>query len=91
VARKRASQPETVNASPRVAPNDSTVVPASSATARRWTAGSARKTYVPAGAGTSSPSSVNVADPRATKYISSWPLASSVCGSTTSSPAACAT
>ena len=67
MARKRASQPETVNASPRGAPNDITVVPASSATACRRTSGSGRKTYVPAGAWTSSPSSVNVAEPRATK------------------------
>src|SRR6476646_5481393 len=45
-------------------------------------------TYVPAGASCSEPSIVNVARPPATKYSSSCASAgSSVCGSTTSSPA----
>ena len=67
------------------------MVPGSSAVAWRRTVGSERKTYVPAGAWKLSSSSVNVAEPRATKYSSSWPEPSSVWGSTTSSPALRAT
>ena len=51
-----------VNASPGLAPTTRIVVP-SSPTAPRLTAGSATCTRVPAGASTSSPSSVNVARP----------------------------
>ena len=41
---------------------------------------------MPAGASTSSPSSVKVARPLITTYISSCPTLPSVCSSTTSSP-----
>ena len=55
---------------PWLVPSDylaSTVVPASSARAWRFTAGSRRKTSVPAGASSVSPSSVNLARPASTR------------------------
>ena len=50
-------------------------------------AGSGRKTSVPAGASSGSPSSSKRARPASTTYISSWSLPSSVWSSITSSPA----
>ena len=54
------------NGSPGFAPIASTVVPGSVATAPRFAFGSSTNTSVPAGASSSSPSTVNVACPATT-------------------------
>src|SRR5439155_8136317 len=68
-------------------PIASTVVPASSATAPRFSAGSRTKTSVPGGASISSPATVNVAWPVSTRYSSSWPEGTSSCSEITAAPA----
>ena len=87
------SQGEIANGTPGRAPTTSTVVPASSAAALRRVAVSLTKTRVPSGAGTVSPSIVNVARPERTRYSSSCPPApwpSSSCSPISSWPASVA-
>ena len=88
-AAKKYSQADT-SCWPGLPPSASTVVPGSSARAKRLIAGSRRKTADPAGTSTSSPSSSKVARPEMTTYISSCPSRSSLCSSTTSCPASVA-